>query len=166
MELGRPVSRLPSSPNAKRICRKSPAATKYSRFGKPAAETGLDRYCTPRTAVKFTILFSSRSVVLGPVGPVLPPEDGNRLNFEPVKLYHSRLLWRDRSGKAQGKLLLTSPEDILAICDPRHGRYCRHGKGGFPRQALPQTDKLTGLEARHAYGVTRLCAPPAPSLAE
>jgi hypothetical protein len=131
-----------------------------------AGETGFDHALRGAgRAVKFTIFFSSRSVVLGAVDPVLPPEDGNRLNFKPVKPYRSRLLWRDRSGKAQTKLLLTSPEDILAICDPRYGRYCRHGKGGFPRQALPQTDKLTfsGLEARHAYGVTRLYAPPAPS---
>jgi hypothetical protein len=36
-------------------------------------------------------------------------------NFKPTKAYRSRLLWRDQSGKVQSKLLLTTPEDILAI---------------------------------------------------
>jgi hypothetical protein len=31
------------------------------------------------------------------------------------KPYRSRLLWRDQSGKAQSKLLLTAPEDVIAI---------------------------------------------------
>ena len=36
-------------------------------------------------------------------------------NFKPNKPYRSRLLWRDQSAKIQSKLLLTPPEDILAI---------------------------------------------------
>lgn len=35
-------------------------------------------------------------------------------DFQPTKPYRSRLLWRDPSGKAQSKLLLASPEDVLA----------------------------------------------------
>jgi hypothetical protein len=36
-------------------------------------------------------------------------------DFKPAKAYRSRLLWRDPSGKAQSKLLLAAPEDVLAI---------------------------------------------------
>jgi hypothetical protein len=35
-------------------------------------------------------------------------------DFKPTKAYRSRILWRDQSGKAQSKLLLTAPEDVLA----------------------------------------------------
>jgi hypothetical protein len=36
-------------------------------------------------------------------------------DFQPTKPYRSRLLWRDPTGKAQSKLLLTAPEDVLAL---------------------------------------------------
>ena len=35
-------------------------------------------------------------------------------DFKPDKPYRSRLLWRDQTGKIQSKLLLSSPEDVLA----------------------------------------------------
>jgi len=35
--------------------------------------------------------------------------------FNPTKPYRSRLLWRDRNGEIQSKLLLTAPETVLAI---------------------------------------------------
>jgi hypothetical protein len=36
-------------------------------------------------------------------------------DFNPDKPYQSRLLWRDFDGNTQSKLLLTKPEDVLAI---------------------------------------------------
>jgi hypothetical protein len=36
-------------------------------------------------------------------------------DFNPDKPYQSRLLWRDFDGNAQSKLLLTKPENVLAI---------------------------------------------------
>lgn len=36
-------------------------------------------------------------------------------DFNPDKAYQSRLLWRDFDGNTQSKLLLTKPEDVLAI---------------------------------------------------
>jgi hypothetical protein len=35
--------------------------------------------------------------------------------FKPTKPYRSRLLWRDRDGQAQSKLLLAGPETVLAV---------------------------------------------------
>jgi hypothetical protein len=35
--------------------------------------------------------------------------------FNPTKAYRSRLLWRDRDGEMQSKLLLTPPETVLAV---------------------------------------------------
>jgi hypothetical protein len=35
--------------------------------------------------------------------------------FNPTKPYRTRLLWRDRDGEIQSKLLLTSPETVLAV---------------------------------------------------
>jgi hypothetical protein len=36
-------------------------------------------------------------------------------NFQPTKPFLSRLTWRDGDGNFQSKLLLASPEDVLAI---------------------------------------------------
>jgi hypothetical protein len=47
------VSRLPSSPNARPVCRKSPAATlDIPVFGRLAPETGFDRHWVAHVAVK------------------------------------------------------------------------------------------------------------------
>jgi hypothetical protein len=35
--------------------------------------------------------------------------------FSPTKPYRSRLLWRDRDGQTQSKLLLSDPETVLAV---------------------------------------------------
>jgi hypothetical protein len=35
--------------------------------------------------------------------------------FNPTKPYRSRLLWRDRDGETQSKLLLAAPETVLAV---------------------------------------------------
>lgn len=35
--------------------------------------------------------------------------------FNPTKPFRSRLLWRDRDGETQSKLLLTAPETVLAV---------------------------------------------------
>jgi hypothetical protein len=35
--------------------------------------------------------------------------------FTPTKPYRARLRWRDHDGEVQSKLLLTAPEDVLAI---------------------------------------------------
>jgi hypothetical protein len=36
-------------------------------------------------------------------------------NFNPQKPYATRLKWRDTEGHEQSKLLLTSPEDVIAL---------------------------------------------------
>jgi hypothetical protein len=52
--------------------------------------------------------------------------------FSPSKPFRSRLLWRDRDGEMQSKLLLTAPETLLAVAV----------RGEQPEpEALPSTKK-------------------------
>lgn len=42
--------------------------------------------------------------------------------FTPPKPYRSRLMWRDRDGETQSKLLLTDPETLLAVAVRGEGK--------------------------------------------
>jgi hypothetical protein len=62
--------------------------------------------------------------------------------FSPSKPFRSRLLWRDRDGEMQSKLLLTPPETVLAVAvrgDAEPSTPAPATKGGRSRRQQPSS---------------------------
>jgi hypothetical protein len=72
-------------------------------------------------------------------------------DFQPTKRYLSRLGWRDRDGNTHSKLLLTKPDDVLAI-------VVRGDKGEASTEG-PASDASVGARARSGRRRSRRQAP-------